>query len=139
MVEDLPAPFGPRKPKHSPLRTEKSMPSTAVNSPNVLVRPVALSRISSVAVDGAGAVWAGAEDTLSNATDSPRQRSSAFLAWRSQVHGGDPHGRRLPDGQPLGPAHGGLHRQDVRSLLLAREQRREPGRAAARHLHPHRP
>src|SRR6476661_2324952 len=46
IVEDLPAPFGPRKPKHSPLRTAKSMPSTAVNSPKVLVSPVALSRIS---------------------------------------------------------------------------------------------
>jgi hypothetical protein len=30
MVEDLPAPFGPRKPKASPGTRAKSMPSTAV-------------------------------------------------------------------------------------------------------------
>ena len=29
----LPAPFGPRKPKHSPFSTLKSMPSTATRSP----------------------------------------------------------------------------------------------------------
>ena len=39
MVEVLPAPFGPRKPKDSPGATSKSMASTAVNSPNRLVRP----------------------------------------------------------------------------------------------------
>ena len=33
MVVDLPAPFGPRKPKVSPGRTARSMPSTAVMSP----------------------------------------------------------------------------------------------------------
>ena len=33
MVELLPAPFGPRKPKVSPRSTEKSMPSTATKSP----------------------------------------------------------------------------------------------------------
>ena len=33
MVVVLPAPLGPRKPKHSPARTEKEMPSTAVNVP----------------------------------------------------------------------------------------------------------
>src|SRR4051794_32574330 len=35
----LPAPFGPRKPKLSPVATSKSMPSTAVKSPNFLVSP----------------------------------------------------------------------------------------------------
>jgi hypothetical protein len=29
----LPAPFGPRKPKHSPAAISTSMPSTAVSSP----------------------------------------------------------------------------------------------------------
>src|SRR5215471_3201098 len=41
IVDDLPAPLGPRKPNASPRRSSKSMPSTAVNSPNRLVRPVA--------------------------------------------------------------------------------------------------
>src|SRR4029450_552134 len=36
----LPAPFGPRKPQHSPSRTTKSMPSTARDSPNFLVSPL---------------------------------------------------------------------------------------------------
>ncbi len=33
MVVVLPAPLGPRKPKHSPSWTSKSTPSTAVRSP----------------------------------------------------------------------------------------------------------
>src|SRR6266571_6394176 len=37
MVDVFPAPFGPRKPNASPLATSKSMPSTAVRSPNLLV------------------------------------------------------------------------------------------------------
>src|SRR4051812_38628207 len=32
MVEDFPAPFGPRKPKDSPLATSMSMPATASTS-----------------------------------------------------------------------------------------------------------
>src|SRR5258708_18315773 len=39
MVVVLPAPFGPRKPKVSPLVTSKSMPRTAWTSPYCLVRP----------------------------------------------------------------------------------------------------
>ena len=39
IVELLPAPFGPRKPNASPRATSKSMPSTAVNVPKVLVSP----------------------------------------------------------------------------------------------------
>src|SRR4051812_14180736 len=38
MIEDLPAPFGPRKPNASPRCTSTSIPSTAVNSPKRLVR-----------------------------------------------------------------------------------------------------
>ena len=44
MVEVLPAPFGPRKPKDSPAATSKSIPSTAVKSPKRLVRPRAWMR-----------------------------------------------------------------------------------------------
>src|ERR1044072_5211958 len=39
IVEDLPAPFGPRKPNASPRRTSTSMPLTAVNSPKRLTSP----------------------------------------------------------------------------------------------------
>ena len=38
MVEDLPAPLGPRKPNASPLRTSTSIPFTASKSPNDLRR-----------------------------------------------------------------------------------------------------
>jgi hypothetical protein len=46
IVEDLPAPLGPRKPKASPRRTSTSMPSTATKSPKVLVNPRALTNTS---------------------------------------------------------------------------------------------
>ena len=39
IVEDLPAPFGPRKPNASPACSSKSIPSTAVKLPNRLTRP----------------------------------------------------------------------------------------------------
>src|SRR5690349_16290641 len=38
IVELLPAPFGPRKPNASPLRTATSIPATATDSPNAFVR-----------------------------------------------------------------------------------------------------
>src|SRR6201996_9407051 len=46
MVEDFPAPLGPRKPKASPRKRSKSIPSTAVKPPNRFVRPRACTRIS---------------------------------------------------------------------------------------------
>ncbi len=39
MVVDLPAPFGPRKPRTSPLATRKDTVSTAVNPAKCLVSP----------------------------------------------------------------------------------------------------
>src|SRR5271154_5610105 len=44
MVEVLPAPFGPRKPKLSPARISKSIPSTAVNVPNRFTRSRATTK-----------------------------------------------------------------------------------------------
>src|SRR5580693_3016040 len=41
MVDVLPAPFGPRKPKDSPLAMLKSTPSTATKSPKRLTSPCA--------------------------------------------------------------------------------------------------
>src|SRR3954469_5484193 len=49
IVELLPAPFGPRKPNASPCCTSKSIASTAVRSPNCLIRPRACTSGSSVA------------------------------------------------------------------------------------------
>src|SRR5215475_8317788 len=49
MVDDLPAPFGPRKPNASPRCRSKSIPSTAVKPPNRLTRPRA--RISGETAD----------------------------------------------------------------------------------------
>src|SRR5246127_3419268 len=46
IVVDLPAPFGPRKPKVSPAATSKSMPRTASISPYLLVS--ALTEIAGV-------------------------------------------------------------------------------------------
>src|SRR6516164_7282504 len=39
MVVDLPAPFGPRKPKNCPASTRRLIASTALNEPNVRVSP----------------------------------------------------------------------------------------------------
>ncbi len=47
MVLVLPAPFGPRKPNASPVRTSKSTASTAVKSPKRFVSWRAWTRTSS--------------------------------------------------------------------------------------------
>src|SRR6201992_3572758 len=46
MVEDFPAPFGPRKPNASPRKRSKSIPSTAVKLPNRFVKPRARTSTS---------------------------------------------------------------------------------------------
>jgi hypothetical protein len=46
IVDVLPAPLGPRRPRHSPRRIWKSMPSTARVSPKLLCRPPASTRMS---------------------------------------------------------------------------------------------
>ena len=53
IVEDLPAPLGPRKPKASPRLTATSMPRTASKSPNDLRSPRA-EIIRSSPVTGSG-------------------------------------------------------------------------------------
>src|SRR5207248_11088210 len=61
MVVDLPAPFGPRKPKISPARTLRSMPRTASTPPlNVLTSPRALiapGGASPAADEGCDGIW----------------------------------------------------------------------------------
>ncbi len=54
IVEVLPAPLGPRNPNDSPRATSKSMASTAVKSPNILVSPRAwMSEVGDVSGMGA--------------------------------------------------------------------------------------
>src|SRR5262245_59122066 len=50
MVVDLPAPFGPRKPRTSPALTSKSMRSTARARPYALVSFSHLTRVSDMAL-----------------------------------------------------------------------------------------
>src|SRR5215469_16052440 len=69
MVDDLPAPFGPRKPNTSPRLSSKSIPSTAVKSPNLLVSPLARIRTSSAT-----------PATLPGPSDNPRM---SFLVPRT--------------------------------------------------------
>ena len=57
IVEDLPAPLGPRKPNDSPRATSMSIPSTAVKSPNVLISPLALT----IASEGTGSRYRRAQ------------------------------------------------------------------------------
>ncbi len=52
IVEVLPAPFGPKKPKDSPRAMSKSMASTATKSPNRLVRARATTNGSGPPVTG---------------------------------------------------------------------------------------
>src|ERR1700679_1251546 len=53
MVDVLPAPFGPRKPKDSPLAIVKSTPSTATKSPKRLRSPRASTMGDAVAPSSA--------------------------------------------------------------------------------------
>src|ERR1041384_1605790 len=46
MVDDFPAPLGPRNPNASPRRTSTSMPRTASNVPKCLVSALASTRFS---------------------------------------------------------------------------------------------
>ena len=64
IVEDLPAPLGPRKPNASPRRTSTSMPRTASKSPNDLRSPRAeIIRSSAVACSGTSATVEEYADT----------------------------------------------------------------------------
>ena len=63
IVDDFPAPLGPRNPKASPWRTWKSMPSTAVKAPKRFVRPAA-STSTPLRSDTPGRVGGGAAGTL---------------------------------------------------------------------------
>src|SRR5580700_2226974 len=59
MVVDLPAPFGPRKPKVSPLATVKSMPRTASTSPYRLTRPETVITVSGPALSPSNCLASG--------------------------------------------------------------------------------
>src|SRR5580704_8446059 len=59
MVVDLPALFGPRKPKVSPLATVKSMPRTASTSPYRLTRPETVITVSGPALSPSNCLASG--------------------------------------------------------------------------------
>src|ERR1019366_1804749 len=54
MVVDLPAPFGPRKPKTSPLVTARLRRSTATKSPNFLTRFSTTTEFAGTELAGSG-------------------------------------------------------------------------------------
>src|SRR5262245_41837624 len=70
MVVDLPAPFGPRKPKNSPRRTTRLRPLTATFGPNALVRPQVAIAASDGGTDTPEGVGVGmpAEEGVANVT-----------------------------------------------------------------------
>src|SRR3954453_9557986 len=90
IVEVLPAPFGPRKPKDSPGATSKSTASTAVNSPKRLVRPRAWM---SEGVDGAPGAGT-ADDTDVSDMGSHGTARAARAEWTEPIPGGPGPGRR---------------------------------------------
>src|SRR6185312_1394393 len=73
IVELLPAPFGPRKPKASPGRTSRSMPSTAVKAPKRVCKLRALMSGVTAAVSRE-TVEAEARDELTFVDASNRVR-----------------------------------------------------------------
>src|SRR5262245_54271640 len=82
MVVDLPAPFGPRKPKISPSCTVKLMLLTAVKSPKRLVR---LSTAISGWRSAVGAGWLGVcMPSLANIVDSFHDH--AMQGRKRQLH-----------------------------------------------------
>ena len=127
MVEDLPAPFGPRKPNASPRIRSKSIPSTAVKSPKRLVRPRACTRVAGdfvlsgvvVRLDGRGA--AGVSHGR-RAVPGGARLSGARLT-DTRLRGAGPGGARL-----TATGLGGARLTDTR-LRGARLMDAVPGRA----------
>src|SRR5690554_179491 len=95
MVDVFPAPLGPRNPNASPLRMSKSIESTAVNDPKVLVRPRASTRFS---VIRPAKVPAGRDNPQRPAGSAPvvSDDPGAVLAATELAGGGV--GRRVPEG-----------------------------------------
>ena len=96
IVEVLPAPFGPRKPNDSPGATSKSIASTAVNSPNRLVRPRAWMREGWAGAGGAG-------HGTANRTGPGRRTLGGGRGRRRQAHARVERRDRLAPGE-VGPA-----------------------------------
>src|SRR5580658_6339126 len=72
IVDVLPAPLGPRKPKDSPWAMVKSTPSTATNSPKRLVRP----RASTMGSVGGGPPGSGRAATAPCGAPGPSPAES---------------------------------------------------------------
>src|SRR5687768_4587510 len=93
IVDDLPAPFGPRNPNDSPRWTDTSMPLTAMKSPNVLTRSRASISGSAVEdmrvatllrgcrTDSAGFVAIACDGTTSSAVEVKGQLRSPGVTF----------------------------------------------------------
>src|SRR5579875_3611308 len=82
----LPAPLGPRNPKHSPRTISKSTPSTAVKSPNRLQRPRATTRAGDTAAGDTAAGDTAAGDTAAGDTAAGDGPVPSVRARAGSVH-----------------------------------------------------
>lgn len=98
IVDDLPAPLGPRNPNASPRRTSRSMPFTASKSPNDLRRPVAEIIVSLTS-------WSLEEgtDTFDRIRGRPSGRPNGTIVGLVQVERALTH----PNGTIVGLVHPG--------------------------------
>src|ERR1035438_9664275 len=90
MVVDLPAPFGPRKPKTSPFRISRLIRSTATKSPKRLTR---FSTTTESFCSGMG-----------RRSAADRIHKEIFDGWRNLLNGVEGHVRTLQPGLKLGNA-----------------------------------
>ena len=99
IVDDLPAPFGPRNPNASPRWTSTSMPSTAVKSPKRLTSPRGLDHRGDAI---------GADHRTSVTAHRSRRASAAVLEEAEVVAGlGDVVGGDVGEQDRLGVGGGG--------------------------------
>src|SRR4051812_8603636 len=90
IVVVLPAPLGPSNPKHSPLATVRSSPSTATTSPYALRRPATRSAGTAVVLDvmGTNITPARARDSSDAGGRSPRAEPLATRLEQRARRGG---------------------------------------------------
>src|ERR1700733_9960520 len=102
MVVDLPAPFGPRKPKTSPLRTSRLMRSTATKSPKRLTR---LSITTELSCSGMG--WRSTTDRIDE---------EVFNCGRDLLNRVEGNGGVLQPRLEFGDAAGAIVNHDVQAI-----------------------
>src|ERR1700733_6313166 len=99
MVDDLPAPFGPRKPNASPRRRSKSIPSTATKSPKLFVSPRARMSTSGSDIPPMLPGWPAISERIfrpaARTSGDPRRPAGPAArgpAWRCGAAGRRAHG-----------------------------------------------